>query len=243
MKQENDFSKIKNNNLIFDLGFFDGTDTKYYIEHGYNVVAVEANPYLFNIGLNMFKKEIEEERLVLLNRAIISEVAKKYSDTIDFFIYHDRPEVSSIFIEIAEQDGNKAEKVTIETTSIVHLIEEFGCPYYCKVDIESADKDVAEDLYVCDYYYRPEYISFEINKNDYYDIFHNMYCCGYKYCQLINQIHNKVNSSGDFGQYLQEEKWLTINEALIRYIKYRELKMIDNVNLGVGWIDAHFRLF
>lgn len=233
---------MKDNNLIFDLGFLDGTDTKYYIEHGYNVVAVEANPYLYQTGLNKFKREIDEERLVLLNRAVINETARSCSDSISFFIYHDRPEVSSLFIEIAEQDNNTSEKVIIHTTSILRLIEEFGCPYYCKVDIESADKDVAYDLQLQDFYYRPDYISFEINKNDYYDIFHNMYTCGYSKCQLINQIHNKVNSSGDFGQYLQEEKWLTINEALIRYIKYRELKMIDNVNLGVGWIDAHFKL-
>jgi hypothetical protein len=62
---------------------------------------------------------------------------------------------------------------------------------------------------------------------------------GYKKFQLINQINNEPYSSGTFGEYLDKTKWLSFDEALGRYIKYRELKFIDNINLAIGWIDIH----
>ena len=30
--------------LIYDIGMFDGADTRYYLNKGYKVLAVEANP-------------------------------------------------------------------------------------------------------------------------------------------------------------------------------------------------------
>ena len=51
-------------NLIFDIGFHKGEDTKYYLEKGYKVVAVEANPILTDYGKIKFKKYIEPLPLI-----------------------------------------------------------------------------------------------------------------------------------------------------------------------------------
>ena len=32
--------------LIFDIGMYDGSDTRYYLNEGFRVLAIEANPIL-----------------------------------------------------------------------------------------------------------------------------------------------------------------------------------------------------
>ena len=34
------------NNLIFDIGMHTGEDTRFYLNIGYDVIAIEANPFL-----------------------------------------------------------------------------------------------------------------------------------------------------------------------------------------------------
>jgi len=41
---------------IFDIGMNNGEDTKYYLEKGYNVVAIEANEDLCSISRKRFSK-------------------------------------------------------------------------------------------------------------------------------------------------------------------------------------------
>jgi len=49
-------------------------------------------------------------------------------------------------------------------------------------------------------------------------------------------------SSGFFGNDLPNDKWLSYKEALTRYEKYKELKIIDNKELALGWLDLHASL-
>lgn len=216
--------------LIFDLGFLDGTDSLYYLKEGYKVVAVEANPYV----CKNFKIPSEYENDFTLLHTIMEE---EYLEHKPFYINKERPEVSSVEKWIATQNGKySVEEVTIDCLSLFDLIDTYGVPYYVKVDIEGVDKIVAEQIasLLED---TPEYVSFELNKNDYIDIFYMMKEAGYKRFKLVNQINNQKNSSGAFGDKL--DNWLDFHTALSHYMKYRELKIIDNVNLGVGWIDLH----
>jgi hypothetical protein len=73
-------------------------------------------------------------------------------------------------------------------------------------------------------------------------IFAWLYIAGYKRYQLRNQIHNASHTSGEFGERLPVDKWLTCDEAIERYIKYKDLKQIDRDELGLGWLDLHARL-
>ena len=38
--------------LIFDIGMYDGSDTRYYLNEGFRVLAIEANPVLVNVQEN-----------------------------------------------------------------------------------------------------------------------------------------------------------------------------------------------
>lgn len=223
---------MRNDKLIFDLGFHKGEDTAHYLSLGYNVVAVEANTFLCEVACRQFKDEIESGKLILYNKAITNCIGEQ----LEFYINEERPEVSSIYQEIAEQNGKMSIKIDIQSITLYNLIANHGTPYYIKCDVEGVDSEVARQLQNI---IAPKYISFELNKIDYEDIFMYLKLSGYRKFQLINQIHNKINCSGDFGELLNKNKWFSYAETLSRYMKYRELKIIDNVNLGVGWLDIH----
>lgn len=223
-----------NNNLIFDLGFLDGTDSKNYLDKGYKVIAVEANPDLVEQAfIGRLKWEsFDGKNHVLIPNAIYNESNIPFV----FYINKERPEVSSLEKWIASQNGKfEVEEKKVYSISLQDLIKNYGVPYYIKVDVEGVDKIVAKQIYELEE--KPMYVSFELNKDDFIDIFYYMKKSGYTKYKLVNQLNNLKNSSGDFGKYL--ENWLDYNTAFSNYCKYRELKIIDNVNLGLGWIDLH----
>lgn len=221
--------------LIFDIGFHKGEDTKYYLSRGYNVIGVEANLELVvNAYTNIFKNETQDKRLILLNYAISDNKEK-----VPFYIQENRTEISSVHKYIAEQDGNKSIEVFVKPITIIDLYE-YGVPYYVKVDVEGCDTLIAKDL--LNLKVLPQFISFELNKIDYATIFSYLHLAGYKQFQLRNQLNNVNGSSGEFGEFLPKDKWITFDEALSQYIKYRELKIIDNKNLALGWMDIHAKL-
>ena len=51
-----------NNNLIFDIGFHKGEDTRCYLYRGFNVLAVDAVDSLVEAGYYRFKVEVQSPR-------------------------------------------------------------------------------------------------------------------------------------------------------------------------------------
>jgi len=50
--------------LIFDIGMYDGSDTRYYLNEGFRVLAIEANPVLVQRARELlFQDEIKSGRL------------------------------------------------------------------------------------------------------------------------------------------------------------------------------------
>lgn len=242
---------MMSDDLIFDLGFHNGDDTGFYLAKGFSVVAVEANPELVEAGLRKYNADVREGRLILLNKAISETTGK-----VDFFIHATKTEWSSCLLSMAESDGSSSARVTVDSTNIKDLFYEYGVPHYLKVDVEGCDLFVAKRLSESEL--KPKFVSFETSRRDYAGIFSYLYVSGYSRFQLINQANNPkrsapatvnegkdVNftfsefSSGYFGDDLPKEKWLTFDELITRYIKYKELKQIDNVELGLGWLDVH----
>lgn len=242
------------NNLIFDLGSYNGDDTDYYLNKGFRVVAVEANPELVKAGFRRFDSYIKAGRLILLNKAISDDSGK-----VDFFVHPTKKDWSSCLSSMAESDGSSATCVKVDSTNIHELFFEYGVPYYLKVDIEGCDLLVAKHLSKCEL--KPKFVSFETSRRDYFGIFSYLYVSGYSRFQLINQANNRNRvvpetvtddnggnfkfsefSSGFFGDDLPKEKWFTFDELLTRYVKYKELKQIDNAELGLGWLDVHARM-
>jgi FkbM family methyltransferase len=245
---------MPDNNLIFDFGFHNGDDTDFYLAKGFRVVAVEADPNLVQKGIARFESHINNNQLAIVNKAVSDTVGVQH-----FYIHPVKSDWSSCFKELAESDGSKAQVVTVETTSLADLCKLYGVPRYLKVDIEGCDLMVARQI--SHIQEKPTFVSFETNKRDYAGIFAYLYVSGYAGYQLINQANNTARtvsgvagegktiaykfsqySSGYFGEDLPQNKWLSYDEALVRYIKYRELKRIDNQELGLGWLDLHSRI-
>lgn len=243
-------------NLIFDLGFHNGDDTDFYLKKGFNVVAVEANPKLVKEGVRRFRSHITKKKLVLINKAVSNATGRQ-----SFYINLNRYDWGSCEKNMAESDGSRAKAISIETVSLGDLCINFGTPLYLKVDIEGYDPIVAKQL--CSLKNKPRYVSFEISKKDYARIFSYLRRSGYVKFQLVNQLNNldrrkdvirkthegkdidyqfSKYSSGFFGKDLPKEKWFSFDDALARYLKFRELKMLDNQELALGWLDLHASL-
>ncbi|RJR35541.1 MAG: FkbM family methyltransferase [Deltaproteobacteria bacterium] len=242
-----------NNNLIYDFGFHNGDDTDFYLAKGFQVVAVEADPNLVKKGIERFSQQLQDGQLILLNKAVSDNDGIQ-----NFYIHPIKKDWSSCFKEYAESDGSEAEVISVETICLATLYKLYGVPRYLKVDIEGCDLMVAQ--HVSQLPEKPLFISLETSKKDYAGLFAYLFVAGYVAYQLVNQGNNinrpapGVNgegkridykfsqySSGYFGNDLPPDKWLSYDEALTRYIKYKELKQIDNQELGLGWVDLHAR--
>jgi len=243
-------------NLIFDLGFHNGDDSDFYLKKGFDVIALEANPGLVRDGIKRFRNYIDKKNLILINKIVSDNIGMQ-----NFYIHPNKPDWSSCDQKLAESDGSRSKVVSVETVSLNDLCRDFGTPLYVKVDIEGCDLIVAEQLFSLEN--KPQYVSFEISKRNYAGIFSWLYVSGYKKFQLVNQLNNLDRkkeksqtsiegkeidhqftkySSGFFGKDLPQNKWFPFDEALAHYVKYRELKLIDNQELALGWLDVHASL-
>lgn len=243
------------NNLIFDLGFHIGQDTEFYLKKGFKVVAVEANPDLCLVGKEKFKSYIENSQLILINKAVSTN-----NEMIKFFIHPTHKDWSSCFKEFIRTENETLIEIEVAGITINELINEFGIPRYMKVDIEGADILVAQQLSELKQN-KPLFVSFETSRRDFAKIFSYLYLAGYSSYQLINQlkydglkienidkeginISHKFDfgSSGIFGNDLPESQWISYEELLSRYIKYIDLRTLDQENLSMGWLDVHAKL-
>lgn len=221
-----------NKKTIFDLGFHNGNDTAEYLSRGYNVIAVEADPFLASAGRKRFEEKIAYD-LMILNAAFCSDV----NPGIPFYVFPDNRDWSTADKAKADYRGIAYETKIISAINYKFLIRNYGIPYYIKCDIEGFDYLLIKQI--CEAGITPEYLSFELSRLDYYKIFSYLFVAGYTAFQLRNQANNPEYSSGEFGEYLPDREWLSFDECLTRYMKYKELKTIDNTNLALGWIDVH----
>ena len=128
-------------NLIYDVGMNNGDDTAYYLKRGFNVLAVEADPKLAATGAERFANQIKLGRLTILNIGIAAEDGE-----FPFWICEMHPEWSSFDRMIASRDGCPHHEIRVRCSRFGALLEEFGVPYYLKVDIEGNDVLCVQDL-------------------------------------------------------------------------------------------------
>lgn len=222
-------------NLIFDLGFFNGDDAESYLNKGYKVVSVEGDPVSVQKGRERFKEQIAEGKLVLINKAISDK-----KGTIEFFTSEAQPHRGSCFKSLAEYDGFESKKILVETISINDLCDEFGTPLFMKIDIDGCEIPAAEQIFRLKE--KPQYLSTEIPKQHYAGILSWLWVSGYRKFQFRNQANNLTSQSGLFGDELPQDKWISFEDVLARYMKFRELRDVDYENLSIGWLDLHASL-
>jgi FkbM family methyltransferase len=228
--------------LIFDLGFHNGDDTDYYLKKGAKVIAVEANPDSVGAGLFRFEEEISNGQLILLHALFCNEKDSLKS----FYLNDEHSDWGTGDFERTKFLEGKWHFIQVPTVNLQHLIQEYGTPQYIKTDIEGFDPLVLKQLFSA--FCHPKYLSFELSRFNYWEFFSYLHLLGYSEFKLVNQtaLDKDKLLNYEFGQYhsgmFGEDIpgwWMDIDTCLTRYIKYKELKAIDNKNLALGWIDIH----
>ena len=121
-------------NLIFDVGLNVGQDTEFYLSQGYRVLAVEADPVLAEAARKKFDRQIQEVSLEILNVGIADR-----DGFADFWICEEKPEFNSFHRTIAARDSYSHRCIQIPVLRFEKIIEQYGIPYFLKIDIEGND--------------------------------------------------------------------------------------------------------
>jgi FkbM family methyltransferase len=138
-------------NLIFDIGAFEGQDSEYYLQKGFRVVAVEANPELIPKILSRNAAAAKSGRLVIVNRAVAE--TEGYAD-LHLFEY-------SQWASLHKAKQGYTKSIQVKTILPSSLFSSYGVPYYLKIDIEGADIFVVRAISTLGGDV-PKYVSFEI---------------------------------------------------------------------------------
>jgi FkbM family methyltransferase len=106
-----------NKNLIFDIGMHTGRDTEFYLEKGFNVISVEANPQLVEKNKEKFKSELENKKLVIVDKAISDKAGM-----IDFYVFENKDDWGTIIPEWNRSMDPNVKKIKVETITFESLI-------------------------------------------------------------------------------------------------------------------------
>ena len=176
--------------LIINVGLFDGADTAYYLESGYRVIAVEADPLKVELCAKNFSREIEEGRLTILNIGISDR-----SGTLPFYRNLVNGGWSSFFPEHGKR-GGQFEEIAVPCCTLAGVLQEHGVPYYLKIDIEGKDEAAVSTLTPD---LAPDYMSVEVSFSPV--ILSRLADLGYRSFKLINQ-HFHTSSQEIFDSEL-----------------------------------------
>lgn len=249
------------NNLVFDIGAHKGDDTVVYLSLGFNVVAVEANPYLIEVLKRRFEG-VEGKRLAIVHGAVTAAAGNPAL----LFLHEDSSQSS-----LVHKSGNAGVRVPAKT--LAGLINDFGVPRFCKIDIEGSDLDALQSLQAGKL---PAYVSVEICgthlkylEENCKPLFFTLDClksAGYSRFMLVDQERLQVLGSHSFYkrnltlQRRMEHKIFTFlrNDARSRFLatykleKEAEVSGLPGFLLGGRWssydetrklIQFHFNEF
>lgn len=125
---------MKRENLIYDIGMHKGEDTRHYLQKGYQVLAVEADPLLAEKCKQTFSKYISKGQLTILNVGIAEKEA-----VLPFYKNLRLTEWSSFNSELGTRNNTKCEVVNVQCGTTGSLFAKYGVPFYLKIDIEGSD--------------------------------------------------------------------------------------------------------
>jgi FkbM family methyltransferase len=230
-----------NKQLIYDVGAHMGEDTDFYLQKGFKVVAIEANPELVGALKQRFQSNFSDGSLVLVDAAIAEKSGEvSFYQNAKAIFGTTRPDWAR---DNAALRG-ETRCISVKAVTFNEVLARYGTPYYLKVDIEGADILCLEGLMSTSD--RPKFISIEGEKRSWkgllqeFEMFKKL---GYTRFKIVDQghvAHQKPQnppaeglyvehrfergSSGLFGAELPG-KWLSARQAIRRYrfifLRYR----------------------
>ena len=239
----------KKDSLIYDVGLHKGEDTAFYLAKGFEVVAFEANPALVQSCRARFADAIATGRLTIVEGAVVDEAANSHEATVTFYRNDENSVWGTAVPHWAERNellGSSSHRISVPAVKMSQCLQQFGVPYYMKIDIEGADLFCLRALERCEV--RPDYVSLESEKRVFKGLveeFRLLETLGYSRFKIVQQAaiceqsapecaregaqvsHRfEEGASGLFGLELPG-RWLTRNLALLRYT----------------WISVLYRMF
>ena len=234
--------------LIYDLGMHRGDDARFYLDKGFRVVALEANPHFCAAARLAFADALAEGRLAIEEAALWHSGGGR----IPFFLNHDKDDWSSALRDWAEKGGHAAQEISVATTTLPGLFDRHGVPYYLKCDVEGLDEPFAAQLLADGR--RPAFVSIEAVSLDALAL---LRACGYDRVQIVNQAYHPYRQppdppregrfvaaqfhghmSGLFGRELEPGAWLGFREAAEAFLDFCRLQACSPT-LALGWLDFH----
>lgn len=145
---------IKKGDLCFDVGANLGNKTWDFIQLGANVVAIEPQPDCFSQLKSRFTNN---PNVKVVNCGCGSSNRK---ETINISSSHTLSTISNSFISETSKErfaGTTWDKTAeIELVTLDHLIEIYGLPAFCKIDVEGYESEVLKGLS-----HQIDFVSFE----------------------------------------------------------------------------------
>lgn len=226
--------------IIYDFGSYNGNDIPYYLKKSDLVVAVEANPHLCKQIERSFLTEITNGRLILEKCVITSDDLKK---EVPFYLHRELGSAGSQFPEPNKDRIHEFEQVLLPCRSVLSIVQQYGSPYYIKIDIEHYDAAILKALFMNGIY--PPFISAESHDIQVFSLLvalgrYNAFklvdgaTLSKKYKNASIYTNNKKelysfpnHSAGPFGEDIDGE-WMTANN-FFRLLAFENL----------GWKDIH----
>jgi len=161
--------------MVFDIGLNNGDDAAYYLNLGFRVVGIEANPLLAAQCTRRFENEIRQGRMKVVNAGVLNEPG-------EFTFYRNLTDHGwSSFRPDCGKKGGKWDELIIRCVTTQQLIAEHGKPFFMKVDIEGADFQTLHSLTTDS---APAYVSLELNYAD--PIVERLIDLGYSDFKFVN---------------------------------------------------------
>lgn len=225
--------------VIYDFGSNNGDDIPYYLLKADRVIAVEAHPVLCDHIKSRFSQEVAAGRLIVENCVLD---VRQTADPVPFFI-HKYHHIWSQFPCPAPDLLDQFEQVYLPSKNVIDLIQDYGDPYYIKIDIEHYDQVILRHLFVNQIF--PPYISAESHTIDIFCLL--VALGGYESFKLVDgaSVSTKYqdhliatqqgstvysfpyHSAGPFGNDIQGD-WMT-KDHFARLLLFA----------GLGWKDVH----
>jgi FkbM family methyltransferase len=220
--------------LIFDIGFHRGEDSEFYLKKGFRVVGIEADPELAAAARIRFHQSIADGQLHIVQGAIAEG-----GGTIRFF-KSDNSVWGTVQPQWALRNsmlGACSRTIHVPIIDIGSVLQQFGVPYYAKLDIEGNESVVLNALK--SFRVTPQFISIESDKQSYGKMvleLRTLRLLGYTRFKIVQQAEMEgtivterdragqlfshsfgQGASGQFGNDLPG-RWLGFQETKLRYL-------------------------